>query len=89
MMSLADTIWTQRDKVINIFHCAIYETKQNTTGGTMNLCPTNIGSRDDCVMVLWVAASAGFPFRIVFILGDALWFMRGYVMLQFLQTDSI
>lgn len=57
MMSLADTVWTQGDKVINIFHCAIYETQQYTTRSTMNLCPSDIVSRDDCVMVLWIVAS--------------------------------
>lgn len=57
-MSLSDTIRTQCDKVINIFHCAIYETKQNTTRSTMNLGPADILSRNDCVIVLRIAASA-------------------------------
>ena len=58
MMSLGDTMRTQCDKVINIFHCAVYETEKYTTRSTMNLGPADILSRNDCVIVLRIAASA-------------------------------
>lgn len=74
MVSLADTIRTQCNKVINIFHCAVYETKQSTTSSTMNLCPADIVSRNDCIMILWIAASTYITTVIGFNL--TIWSMR-------------
>ena len=74
MMSFDYTIRTQSHIVINVFSSAIYETKQNTTRSTMNLCPTNIDSRDNCVMVLWIAAST--CITTIFGFNVTIWFMR-------------